>query len=139
MTQLFLEMMLGKIGRWVLAFYDAHQVPIVIALCVWMLVVGYGEVNYRAVLRRTEGLILDTARRLTGQGRAPSAQEIYRAIYPAWRQLAAEPRGSITTRIGFWIEPSSPDRLERKMQLSPQFVQRVLGAAPTKTTRHRRG
>lgn len=113
-----LDIMLGTIGRPILAFYMQNQFVINLVILVWAAVVTYGSLQLSKIRKMTVSLGVKALKETPDL----SDEEIWESFRPKWEETLAKLNLKLMlNRHNIWLTKATPDNIIDIMRLSPEW------------------
>jgi hypothetical protein len=118
MIQALVNMVIGSLGRGILAFYFAHWSIINALFLVWAGIMTYASIQLNKIRHMTVLMAVETLKNNPQQ----SDEEIWAAFCPKWQEAVEKinPR-LILSRRNLWVTKPTNEKLIEMLRLSPDW------------------
>lgn len=126
MVQAVIELMLGDLGKSLIAQYNAYHLPINLLVIIYGTLLMWTHVNLRLVTREMEALILDLARQSE-----PSLDVglLFDRFCDRWKNSKANKKLFLPTRNDLWFFTVERSDLIENLNIEKEFLCVVLAKA----------
>lgn len=123
MFRAYLQLMLGKIGRALLAFYNNYNMVISPIVVLYGVVTVYAHNNLRNVIRRMEGIMVEIAGEMADQ---LDYRQVHRQFVQRWKAEQGDKRLFLPSQTDFWFGFMDAAELIELLHIGPDYVRMAL-------------
>jgi hypothetical protein len=126
MVKALIEIMLGDVGRFLLAQYNEYHLSINLIVIAYGILSIWAHLNLRRVTRQMEALIIDLAK----HSASPlDVQQLFELFNNRWKDSSATQKVFLPTRNDLWFSMVNRANLVKHLNLQKEFVYVVLSKA----------
>lgn len=126
MFKALIELMLGDVGRFLLAQYNEYHLTINVIVVAYGVLLIWAHINLRWAARHMEALMLDLARKSEPP---PDLQLLFQAFSAKWKETTAGKRLFFPSRNDLWFSMVDSGDLVETLDLRKEYVIVVLAKA----------
>lgn len=126
MVQAFIELLLGDIGRFLIAQYNQYDLPINLIVIAYGTLLMWAHLNLRRVVRQMETLIIH----LAATSESPlDVQLLFEMFHGRWKQSPTHKKLLLPTANDLWFSVVERADLIEHLKLQKEFLCVVLSKA----------
>lgn len=126
MVKALIELMLGDLGKVLIAQYNVYHLPVNLIVILYGTVLMWAHLNLRRVVRQMEALILDLAKSSASPLDVPHLFDVFQQ---QWKEVRTGNKLFLPTSNDLWFSRMEPADLIEDLKLQPEFLCVVLSKA----------